>query len=122
MVRKIKDRVTARHRVPLSEVGGQNTWQRIVLGFALVGSDRAAVEGRLAELVGFIAQVADAEPVADEREILSYGDEPIGDAGNQAALLAKISAEAEAEAEAEAASDPMDASWIPDSWKSEEFS
>ncbi len=120
MVRKLKDRIGARYRVPISEVSGQNTWQRIGLGFALVGSDRTAVEAKLADIVHFIGQVSGTDPIGDEREILSYGDSPIGDAANEAALLAKV--DASSESTPGPGPEPLDESWIPESWKSEEFS
>lgn len=94
MVRKLKDRVRSRFRVPLSEVGGQDTWQRVVVGFAVVGSDRPGVESRVNEIADFIDRAGVAEMVHVEREVLTYGAGPLGEAQG-----------------------PGDDDWIPDSWK-----
>ncbi|MCG8419941.1 MAG: DUF503 domain-containing protein [Proteobacteria bacterium] len=104
VVRKLKDRVRSRFQVPLTEVASQDTWQRIVLGFAIVGSDRQYVDGKLAEIARYITGLGEREGVAqladDEREILSYGNEPINEARSSTAPL-------------------DDSGWIPESWRSE---
>ena len=79
VVRKLKDRVRSSHRIVISEVGGQDTWQRIVIGFAVVGGDRGTVRRVVDEIVRFVAGSREAELVADEREILTCGDEFFGD-------------------------------------------
>jgi uncharacterized protein YlxP (DUF503 family) len=101
VIRKIKDRTRARFHLALSEVGAQDTWQRVVLGFALVGSDRAVVENGLGDVVGFIEAMGLASVAEDEREVLSYGDAPLSGSG--------FRDEGEPEG--------MDADWIPESWK-----
>jgi uncharacterized protein YlxP (DUF503 family) len=109
VIRKIKDRTRARFHLALSEVGAQDTWQRVVLGFALVSSDRSVVENGLGDVVGFIEAMGLASLAGDEREILTYGDAPLS--GN---ALGRALADG---------GDPygndagMDADWIPESWK-----
>jgi uncharacterized protein YlxP (DUF503 family) len=105
VIRKIKDRTRARFHLALSEVGAQDTWQRVVLGFALVSSDRSVVENGLGDVVGFIEAMGLASLAGDEREILTYGDAPLS--GNAFADRG--------ETHDEDAS--MDADWIPESWK-----
>ena len=78
VVRKLKDRTGARFNLAITEVGGQDTWQRAVLGFALVGNDRAFVATTMERVVRFIEGMGVAELARDEREILNYGDESIG--------------------------------------------
>ena len=80
VVRRIKDRTRARFDVSMAEVGGQDTWQRIVLGFSIVGSDRKWVETSMAKVIGFVDSLGLAELGDDEREILHYGDERLGGA------------------------------------------
>jgi uncharacterized protein YlxP (DUF503 family) len=100
VIRKIKDRTRARFHLGLSEVGAQDTWQRVVLGFALVSSDRSVVENGLGDVVAFIEAMGLASMAGDEREVLTYGDAPLS--GN--------AFEGEGEPD-------MDADWIPESWK-----
>jgi hypothetical protein len=107
VVRKLKERVRNRFQVPLSEVGGQDTWQRLVMGFAVVGSDRQTVDRLLTEITRFVDHAGLAELIDDTREILSYGDEPLGEAAG--AMLDRA-----------AEGNSMDADWIPESWKDEE--
>lgn len=74
-LRKIRDRVRARFEVALAEVGGQDTWQRLVLGFAVVASDGPVVGATVDKVVRFISGIGAGEIVGDERETLIYGDE-----------------------------------------------
>lgn len=100
MIRKIKDRTRQRFHLNLGEVGAQDTWQRVILGFALVSSDRSVVENGLGDVVASIEAMGLASVAGDEREILTYGDAPLS--GNA------FGDEGEAD---------MDADWIPESWK-----
>lgn len=111
MVRRIKDRTRARFHVALSEVGAQNAWQRAVLGFAMVGTERDRVAVRVGDVVSFVEAMGLASVAGDEREILRYGASDLGgdrlDAGHGAEL------------EEDPDPDGPDADWIPESWKHE---
>lgn len=102
IVRKLKDRVRAKYHVQLSEVGGLDTWQRVVLGFAVVSGERSRAEALIAEIAGFVRaageRTGEVEIASDEREVVSYPDEPFGDL---------VAPQAEAD----------DDSWIPAAWK-----
>ena len=75
VVRKIVDRVQARFKLHVAEVGGQDTWQRAVLGFAVVGSD-AQKAGQLAdEVVRAIQGLAEADVISVDRDMMRFGDE-----------------------------------------------
>lgn len=104
VVRKLKDRVRTRFYVSLAEVGGLDTWQRLVLGFSVVSNDRVKVEGLLAEICRFIESCGVADLVSVDREILAYGDSPFG----EAPLPIRGSNSTEPSA---------DEDWIPESWK-----
>jgi uncharacterized protein YlxP (DUF503 family) len=81
VVRKLVDRMQARFKLHLAEVGGQDTWQRAVLGFALVGSDGQKVAQMADEMVRAIESMAEGE-VSVERETVHFGDpEAAGDGG-----------------------------------------
>ena len=105
VVRKLKDRVRARFQIPVSEVASQDLWQRVVLGFAIVAGERQRVDGLLGDVARYIASLSERDGLAalagDEREILAYGDEPIGDAQSYAVVSEE------------------DEGWIPEAWKAD---
>jgi len=72
---KIKDRARSAYDVRISEVGGQDTWQSAVLGFAVVGTDRRGLEGLTEKVVRFVEDTAGGDLLADDREVLFFGDE-----------------------------------------------
>ncbi len=74
-IRKMKDRVRAKFGVELAEVGGLDTWQRAVLGFAVVSSDRDHGEAIVTRVIRFIEGMGVGELIEDERDVLRYGDE-----------------------------------------------
>lgn len=61
VVRSVVQRVRDRFHLAVSEVGGQNTWQRAVLGIAAVGSDAEQVRKTLNRAVEFIEELHLAE-------------------------------------------------------------
>lgn len=121
VIRRLKDRVRSRFKVPVSEVAGQNTWQRVVLGLAVVGSDHQQVESVVSEISSFLTTVgerdAGAELVALEQEILVYGDEPFGNGRS----LSGATPRTQLDGEGQGGSDGEEASdvWIPDEWRTE---
>lgn len=124
VIRKIKDRTRARFHLSLSEVGAQNTWQRVVLGFALVGSDRSVVEIGLGDVVSSIEAMGLASLAEVEREILNYGDAPLAEivSGRGSAGTSGRSGEPGEPGEPGMLGmtdpgDDIEADWIPDSWK-----
>jgi uncharacterized protein YlxP (DUF503 family) len=124
VIRKIKDRTRARFHLSLSEVGAQNTWQRVVLGFALVGSERSVVENGLGDVVSFIEAMGLASMAEVQREILTYGDTPLAEtvSGRGIASTPGRSGEPDVPGEPGAGGEPdhgddIDDDWIPDSWK-----
>jgi len=74
-LRKLKDRAQARLAVRLIEVGGHDTWQRAVCGFAVVGVERSAIENRVDQLLSLLENAGVAEVARVEREIVYFGDE-----------------------------------------------
>lgn len=78
VLRKLDAQVRARFHLPLAEVGDQDIWQSIVVGYAVVGSDHRAVERQSAGIAAFIERLGLADLVRDEHEILAYGDGPVG--------------------------------------------
>jgi len=75
VVRQIKDRVQAKHKVSLAEVGGQDTWQRIDLGFAVVGSDGRVCDGKADEILRLVDDLDLGRRVDLQRERIPFGQE-----------------------------------------------
>ena len=70
VVRKIAGRLRHRFNISVAEVGGQDTWQRAVIGLAMAGSDETVVRGTLAKAVGFVEETHLAEILSSEVELM----------------------------------------------------
>jgi uncharacterized protein YlxP (DUF503 family) len=82
VVRSIAQRVRNRFNLSVAEVGGQETWQRAVLGLVTVGSDRQRVRSVLEQVLSFIEELHLAEVLGSDLELVdlpyregSWGDE-----------------------------------------------
>lgn len=75
VIRKVIDRIQARFKLHVAEVGGQDTWQRAQLGFAVVGAEAQVVESIADEVVRSIQSSLDGEVVSIDREVLRYQDQ-----------------------------------------------
>lgn len=53
-LRSVKDRIAHAFNVSIAEVGAQDEHRRAILGIAMVGSDRAYVEGALSKIVDLV--------------------------------------------------------------------
>jgi uncharacterized protein YlxP (DUF503 family) len=69
VVRSIVQRVRNRFNCSVAEVGGQDTWQRAVLGLGAVGSDETALRRQLEKALAFIEDLHLAEVLGSEVEI-----------------------------------------------------
>jgi len=69
VVRSITQRVRNRFNVSVAEVGGQDTWQRVELGLALVTNEAADARRRLEQVIDFIAELHLAEVIDQEVEV-----------------------------------------------------
>lgn len=69
VVRSILRRVRNRFNLSAAEVGGQDTWQRAVLGFAAAGPDAVQVRGVLDRAVVFVEELHLAEVIGSDVEI-----------------------------------------------------
>jgi len=70
VVRSITQRVRNRFNVSVAEVGGQDTWQRAVLGLATAAGESETARRRLEKAIDFIEDLHLAEVVDQEVEIL----------------------------------------------------
>jgi uncharacterized protein YlxP (DUF503 family) len=70
VVRSISQRVRNRFNVSIAEVGGQGTWQHVVLGLSTVSGDAQSARTRLEKVIDFIEDLHLAEVIDQEVEIL----------------------------------------------------
>ena len=66
VVRKITQRVSNRFNISVAEVGGQDTWQHVVLGLATVAGQGVAARRKLERAIDFIEGLHLAEVRARE--------------------------------------------------------
>jgi uncharacterized protein YlxP (DUF503 family) len=69
VLKSIQARVGNQFNVSVAECGDQDLWQRAVLGFGIVGSNRAVVEAALRKLVDFVDDLKLAEIGQAETEV-----------------------------------------------------
>jgi len=101
VLRRIKDRVQQRFHVVLSEVAGQDTWQRAELAFAIVTAQRDQAEDAVASVLAFVEAQGLGELAHTRHEVLGYGDDWYA-------------------APAVDRRDDADHSWVPSEWLADE--
>ncbi len=70
VVKSIIQRLRNRFNISVAEVDGQDTWQRAVLGLAVVGCDAEGVRRRIGGAVEFVESLHLAEIRGSDVEIL----------------------------------------------------
>ena len=70
VVRRIVGRLRHRFNVSVAEVGGQDTWQRAVVGISLVGNDEVVVRRGLVKALEFVDELHLAEVIGSELELM----------------------------------------------------
>lgn len=93
ILRSAIDRVKARFNVSIAEVGGNDLWQRSVVGVAAVGNDHAFVNETLDKVAGFIASMHGGQLLVTDRQMEIS---PLGDDLGQGSMRTLAEAEAEA--------------------------
>ncbi len=71
-LRKIKDRIFARHKILVSEVGHNDKWQRTQLGFAVVSNDGAFVHALVDKIFNEIDQLGLGERIDQIIEVFRF--------------------------------------------------
>ncbi|MCA1988097.1 MAG: DUF503 domain-containing protein [Desulfarculus sp.] len=74
VARAVIDRVRAKFNAAAAEVGGQDTWQRLELGFAVCGNQTAHVQHQLDEIARFVERLALAEITDLRQELVPLKD------------------------------------------------
>jgi uncharacterized protein YlxP (DUF503 family) len=70
VVRSITQRLRNRFNVAVAEIGGQDTWQRAVLGITTTGIDRTRLREVLTRVLVFIEELHLAEVTNSDIELL----------------------------------------------------
>ena len=73
VVWRILDRARSRFQVAAAEVGGQKTWQRAELGFAVVSGDKRHADEMIDKIVRFVESLQLAPVVSCQKEVLNFG-------------------------------------------------
>jgi len=60
-VKGLKDRISHSHNVSIAEVGALDEHRRSLIGIAMVGNDKAYVEGALSKLVDLVRMTTKIE-------------------------------------------------------------
>ena len=78
VVRSIAGRLRNRFNVSVSEVGGQGTWQRAVIGMSMTRSEEVPLRRALEKAVRFVEETHLAEVIGSEIEMIRL---PISEVG-----------------------------------------
>ncbi len=70
VVRSIQQRLRNQFNISVSEVGGQGTWQRAVLGMTAAGAEAPPVEKVLRRAIRFVEERHDCEVLASDLEVM----------------------------------------------------
>ncbi len=70
VVRSIVGRLRSRFNVSVSEVGGQGTWQRAVIGLSMTGAEEVPLRRALEKALRFVEETHLAQVVGSEIEII----------------------------------------------------
>ena len=76
VIRRVKDRVNNKFNCAIAEVGDQDAWQSVELGFAVVSNELGFTQAMVQKILAFIESLA--KVTNDEQDYINYGDEEIG--------------------------------------------
>lgn len=72
VLRRIKDSVFNRFKIPVSEVGSHDLWQRAELGFAITGNDKQGINSLMDKIVDRIFDLSAGHIVDKKYEFVHY--------------------------------------------------
>lgn len=75
VVRSIQQRLRNEFNISVSEVGGQGTWQRAVLGMTAAGSETLQVKKVLERAIRFVENIHTAEVLNSDLELMELPHE-----------------------------------------------
>jgi uncharacterized protein YlxP (DUF503 family) len=82
LLRSALDRVKSKFNVSIAEVGGNDLWQRAVVGVTAVGNDHSFVNETLDKVADFVGSMHGGQIQITDRqhEIHAYGEDSFGEA------------------------------------------
>jgi uncharacterized protein YlxP (DUF503 family) len=80
VVRRVRDRLRARHNVAVAEIGEQDEPRKVVMALAVVGSDGRTVEASLRSILDSIEDMHLAPMVERKLQVETWGDDLAGPA------------------------------------------
>jgi uncharacterized protein YlxP (DUF503 family) len=72
VIKGLVNRVRNKFNVSISEVGGQDLWQRALVGICLVGADTRFINSSLDQVINYIERWGMLEVVGSEVELLHF--------------------------------------------------
>lgn len=81
VLRRIKDRVRNKFNCAIAEVGDQDDWQSVQLGFAVVSNERGFTQAMVQKVLQYIEDLQVAKVADDEQDYVQYGDEDLDQSG-----------------------------------------
>jgi uncharacterized protein YlxP (DUF503 family) len=73
VINSIRDRMKNKFNVSIAEIGDQDVWQTLHLGFAAVSSDQQYLEGLMSQVVDFVDNMNLAEMTDCQTKIIQVG-------------------------------------------------
>jgi len=70
VVKSLKDRIRTRFNVSVADVGDQDVWQRVILGVAVVTSDRRFANEILSKVLDLVAGDPRADVVGQRMSVI----------------------------------------------------
>ena len=72
IIKSLIARVRSKFNVSISEVGGQNLWQRAYMGICLVGTNKRFINSSLDKVIDYIEELDLLEVVSVKMEFLHF--------------------------------------------------
>jgi uncharacterized protein YlxP (DUF503 family) len=106
VLRRLKDRARAQG-VTLTEVGGQDSWQRADLAFSVVAGERDRAQSICEGVLRQVASVDGGQIAAARVEVVGFGEDWYANAAETGRMWEAKAGEGDAK---------PDLSWVPDAW------
>lgn len=74
MLRKIKDSALSKFKIPVSEVGHNDLWQRSELGFAVVGNSKQTLNSLMDKLIDHIYDACAGHIIDKKYEFIYFNE------------------------------------------------
>lgn len=72
LLKGLLNRTQREFNVSLAEIGDNDRWNKALIGFATVGNDRRHLNGRIDQMINFLAESRAAEITGSSFELLNF--------------------------------------------------